>query len=739
MRGGIRRAAIAAGAAVVVLGTGVGVATASPSQPVQIGTQASTATPHLYWTIPFGGPIREANLDGTGVTTIDSTQGDSRGVAVGSSHIYWVSNPFGATQAYKIMEANLDGTGATALVSGQGYSLGVAVNSSHIYWTVAGNIMEANLDGTGVTTLVSGQGAGSVAVDSSHIYWTTINSIMQANLDGTGVTTLVTGQSNPFGVAVDSSHIYWTAAAKVIEANLDGTGVTTLFSGDLGAVSMAVDSSHIYWADAHAGAIIRANLDGTGVTTLVTDAGGAPVGLAVGPLSATCTNPPNPPQNVQDNSSFDKTNDNAAVQVTWDAPAPTCDPVAEYALVPINARGTPGQAVDTVPASATSDLIGSLNLCTFYDFGVVAVGTDGQQSPVTFPSNLAFTTGPPKASPPVVTILLQGVNSSLPGGTWNALNTNYCTSLDGNNNDIGNYPQDGVLADLATNWLNVTSPTSEPDYTSPGAGNNLIDSAASTGGLVIPFSYNGVSVTGTPTSATVTVSSYGPSDVADSLPMPEAGLLNTEISEINALWPNAKIIVVGHSEGGLIAQQWWWLYGLSNPRGVVQVFSLDSPINGEYAATLCKSNNPQQQADCSSLIPFIGVSHKLLVHYANLWQNQAANDQAYLNADLVDHLYTPIITLGDPLFDLTDSGAGPVQGACDFSTQGTNIGWASQGLLSPACLFVGVDQVEIACGGDSACSDGNSGLFKVPGDLWVHSWVKNSPLTIASVMHYVTG
>ncbi|HEV2375049.1 MAG TPA: hypothetical protein VGS19_23180 [Streptosporangiaceae bacterium] len=104
--------------------------------------------------------------------------------------------------------------------------------------------------------------------------------------------------------------------------------------------------------------------------------------------------------------------------------------------------------------------------------------------------------------------------------------------------------------------------------------------------------------------------------------------------------------------------------------------------------------------------------------------------------DLVDHLYTPIITIGDPLFDFTDSGAGPVPGGCDFSTQGTNIGWASQGLFSPACLFVGVDKVEVACGG--ACPDGNSFLFGLPGDLWIHSWVKNSPLTVASVMQYVT-
>jgi DNA-binding beta-propeller fold protein YncE len=65
------------------------------------------------------------------------------------------------------MEANLDGTGVTTLVSGQSGPFGVAVDSSHLYWTNQGNgtVAEASLDGTGVTTLVSGQnGPAGVAV-----------------------------------------------------------------------------------------------------------------------------------------------------------------------------------------------------------------------------------------------------------------------------------------------------------------------------------------------------------------------------------------------------------------------------------------------------------------------------------------------------------------------------------------------------------------------------------------------
>ena len=68
-----------------------------------------------------------------------------------------------------IVQANLDGTGVTTLVSGQNGPVGVAVDSTHIYWTNQGDgtVDQASLNGTGVTTLVSGQnGPAGVAVGS---------------------------------------------------------------------------------------------------------------------------------------------------------------------------------------------------------------------------------------------------------------------------------------------------------------------------------------------------------------------------------------------------------------------------------------------------------------------------------------------------------------------------------------------------------------------------------------------
>jgi hypothetical protein len=249
------------------------------------GDESVTIGPHLYWTDLGDGTVKEANLDGTGVTTLVSHQSSPSGVAVDSSHIYWANNGNGT-----IMEANLDGTGVTTLVSGQSNAVGLAVDSSHIYWTTrpGTTIMEANLDGTGVTTFVSGQNNPyGVAVDSSHIYWSNINdgTIKEANLSGTIFTTFATGQSQPRGVAVDSSHIYWAnnGNGTIMEINTSqpGTG-GTLITIDPGASGVAVDSSHIYWSNINDGTIKEASLGIPAATLLVTGQK-SPSAMAVGP------------------------------------------------------------------------------------------------------------------------------------------------------------------------------------------------------------------------------------------------------------------------------------------------------------------------------------------------------------------------------------------------------------------------------------------------------------------------
>jgi hypothetical protein len=221
------------------------------------GDEQVTIGPHIYWAT--GSTIMQANLDGTGVTTLVTGQDDPGAVAVDSSHIYWVNSTDanGDLNSGTVMEANLDGTGVTTLVTGQDDPGAVAVDSSHIYWTTeteyppTGTIMAANLDGTGATTLLTTPNIAGIAVDSSHIYWTNYTdsnfdpnngTINKANLDGTGATTLLTGQNYPFSLAVDTSHIYWTSpvSGTIMEANLDGTGATTLLTGQNQPLGLAV-------------------------------------------------------------------------------------------------------------------------------------------------------------------------------------------------------------------------------------------------------------------------------------------------------------------------------------------------------------------------------------------------------------------------------------------------------------------------------------------------------------------
>jgi hypothetical protein len=64
----------------------------------------------------------------------------------------------------------------------------------------------------------------------------------------------------------------------------------------------------------------------------------------------------------------------------------------------------------------------------------------------------------------------------------------------------------------------------------------------------------------------------------------EPMLLQDEIASIHQVFPHTPIIVIGHSNGGLIAEQWWLNLGSNHPMGVIHVFSLDSPLNGVATA-----------------------------------------------------------------------------------------------------------------------------------------------------------
>jgi virginiamycin B lyase len=254
-------------ATVALSGTGTGLGGAPPGR--------------LYWS---GDDIWAANLDGTNPQDLLPAFEPTIGVAVDSSHVYWIN-----TNTNAVRRADPDGSNPQDLVPGQ-LALadsGLAVDASHLYWTNFndGTIRQANLDGSNPQVIVTGQATPfGIAVDASHLYWTNEGdgTIWRANLDGTNAQSIVQGegQTSLFAVAVDATHLYWTNRSQgtVKRADLDGINPQTLLGGQNQPQAIAVDGNFVYWSilGDQNGEISRANLvDGTNPQVFIASTFGA--------------------------------------------------------------------------------------------------------------------------------------------------------------------------------------------------------------------------------------------------------------------------------------------------------------------------------------------------------------------------------------------------------------------------------------------------------------------------------
>jgi hypothetical protein len=418
-----------------------------------------------------------------------------------------------------------------------------------------------------------------------------------------------------------------------------------------------------------------------------------------------------------------------SVDVTWEAPS-NCSAIDHYNIVEI-VSATVHRIVTSIPAAGPlEETLAVRNWCTFYSFGVEEVSSSGHQSAVAMPDQPAFTSGPALPSPPVVTIVIQGIASVGSQGNFDPSQVDYCTSPQGTMPPANDQ---AALQTMATRWTNWDT-ANDPARAYVGAGSNMIDSLASTGGYVLPFSYIGATITGSRDAPKFTAKAYNKDDVANSTIPSEVLNLNTEIIAVRSMWPNTRIIVVGHSNGGLIAEQWWLKFRPSRLRGVTQVFSLDSPLNGVAQANVC--GDPIVTNGCEAF----GVGQALAHYYSDLWLNQERNDPYWASEDAQDKIFTAVGTLGDPLYDVGDYRA-----TARFGVK--NIGIISQ-LYFPAscaqsqwdlspqnCPYIG-RAVKDNCG---PLDDSTGPFFGAPADLPLHSVVKNCPGVIQAIMDYVTG
>jgi hypothetical protein len=146
----------------------------------------------------------------------------------------------------------------------------------------------------------------------------------------------------------------------------------------------------------------------------------------------------------------------------------------------------------------------------------------------------------------------------------------------------------------------------------------LLDDIAARGAIILPFSYHsnlncitslqgslngiGAQVSGSVHNPTFSYPAYGKSD-SDPIPIvndplqPCRGninywsqILEATLKSIHQTWPTSKLVVMGHSQGGLVvATAWQHGFGFdTSPTPVpVQAFSLDSPINGSCGTPAC--------------------------------------------------------------------------------------------------------------------------------------------------------
>jgi Tol biopolymer transport system component len=670
---------------------------------------------------------------------------------------------------HALVVMNSDGSGQTILVAPHAAtpSLGVVLpawspDGSKIAYVEQVNdgsglayyIATINADGTGYQRITSGghetnptwsptkvNGHYQIAYEEDNPN-TLGSQIMVMQDDGTGQHPASTDTANATATAFapqwssDGSRIYFIGGDGFeYYSSSDGfasaSGPPTLLSSVSGGATGDADSGYRFKISPDGSQLTYARTDSSGctqiyamststaATTQLTDTGcneqnWAPTFVPAswsppppGPL------PPGPPQNVSGSA-----NSSRGINLTWDPPV-SGEPVDHYQIVQIvNSQPTGPVGATT----GTSFTVTGLKNCSSYRYGVIAVGSDGQASSPGVMSGNVITHAPPDNPPPVVTILVLGILSQIRSGTFNPLSVNdYCTTHDGTNFNGGLITY-APLSDVASQWINRSGDAPIAPY---GAESNLVDAAASGGGLILPFSYTGAKLKAGPS---FSFSSYVASDVANSSPADAALLMDREIQSIHKVWPNARIVVVGHSNGGLVAEQWWLKYGAGDPAGVVQVFALDSPLNGEanpwctkpVISILCEAN--------------IGVGKTLANYWAKLWKNQAANDAAAVALDNSDKLFTAIRTVGDPVYD-----------AADYQGDGRQIGAVSQAFYprscagsayTPNCSPLGFWHND-PCG---PLDDGGPpfyGLSLSPSesDGWMHSVVKNC--TIPEITQYI--
>ncbi len=183
--------------------------------------------------------------------------------------------------------------------------------------------------------------------------------------------------------------------------------------------------------------------------------------------------------------------------------------------------------------------------------------------------------------PALVAIVLDGIGSSEPvSGTSDPLAVaNWCPVLpDGSPRRLAPGLDLGFRV-----WAGLSTGAAKAEACTPAGGLRtdacLIARLADRGAIVLPYSYAGARVRRTAGGGSEFTFNAYTAQTTYQEPATSFRRLAELIDSIAEAWPSARVVVVGHSYGGLVASAWWEQH-VRDLRPVEHVYTLDSPING---------------------------------------------------------------------------------------------------------------------------------------------------------------
>ena len=197
------------------------------------------------------------------------------------------------------------------------------------------------------------------------------------------------------------------------------------------------------------------------------------------------------------------------------------------------------------------------------------------------------------------------------------------------------------------------------------------------GAVIVPFSYRGVRFSGSALRPALTVRAYSKTAPSNDSPTGAAAVLGREVAAVHHLWPGTRILLVGHSEGGLVAETYFAdRYQRSANPEIGGIFSLDSPINGVRKTKLA------DEVVLLSKRLGLPISRRLIDSFFQAWQNAVGRGPRVIRKDLAaGKVYVPVGTPGDHLYGLADAPAPGLRSQVPVTRSDR---YSSLGLVDPA-------------------------------------------------------